>query len=185
MKKKLSFLSMVLIAAITVTACKKELKVNEPGNLVPKTVTGDASIPAIDMNGARFHAETFGTPTDPMVVMLHGGPGADYRSMLNAKALANDGYFVIFYDQRGSGLSQREDKNRYSIQLMLDDLGAVISHYRNRRTRKYFCWAIPGEPCSLLLISTVTQPRSMVLSWLSPVDLPGIKRAIISNGQKT
>jgi len=138
MKKKLSFLSMVLIAAITVTACKKELKVDEPGNLVPKIVTGDASIPAIDVNGARFHAETFGTSTGPMVVILHGGPGADYRSMLNAKALANDGYFVIFYDQRGSGLSQREDKNRYSIQLMLDDLGAVISHYRKSKDQKVF-----------------------------------------------
>ena len=68
---------MVLIAAIMVTACKKELKVNEPGNLVPKTVTGDASISAIEVNGARLHAETFGTPTDPMVVILHGGPGAD------------------------------------------------------------------------------------------------------------
>ena len=138
MKKKLSFLSMVLMAAITVIACKKELKVNEPGNLVPKTVTEDASIPAIEVNGARFHAETFGSPTDPMVVILHGGPGADYRSMLNAKALANDGYFVIFYDQRGSGLSQREDKNRYSIQLMLDDLGAVIGQYRKSKDQKVF-----------------------------------------------
>src|SRR6478609_1687400 len=113
MKKKLSFLSIVLIAAIAVTACEKEMKVNEPGNLVPKTVTEDASIPAIDINNTRLHAETFGNPVDPMVVMLHGGPGADYRSMLNAKALANDGYFVIFYDQRGSGLSEREDKNSY------------------------------------------------------------------------
>lgn len=129
---------MVLIAAIAVIACKKELKVNEPGNLVPKTVSEDATIPAININGTRFHAETFGNDTDPMVVMLHGGPGSDYRSLLNAKALANDGYFVIFYDQRGSGLSQREDKSSYSLQLMLDDLGAVISHYRKSKDQKVF-----------------------------------------------
>src|ERR1700759_1592746 len=103
MKKKLSCLSIVLIAAIVVTACKKELKVNEPGNRVPKTVSEDTSIPAIDMNDTRLHAETVGNPADPMVVILHGGPGADYRSMLNVKALASDGYFVVFYDQRGSG----------------------------------------------------------------------------------
>src|SRR5213078_726390 len=130
MKKKLSFLSMVLIFAIAVTACKKELRTDEPGNLVPKTVAEDASIPAIDVNNTRLHAETFGNPVDPMVVILHGGPGADYRSMLNAKALAGDGYFVVFYDQRGSGLSERENKNSYTLQLMLDDLTAVISHYR-------------------------------------------------------
>src|SRR4051812_5399745 len=138
MKKKFSFLSMILIAAITVTACKKELKVNEPGNLVPKTVTEDASIPAIDVNGTRLHAETFGNATDPMVIMLHGGPGADYRSMLNAKALANDGYFLVFYDQRGSGLSRRENKSSYSLQIMLDDLTAVISHYRKSKDQKIF-----------------------------------------------
>jgi len=138
MKKKLSFLSIILIAAIAVTACKKELKVNEPGNLVPKTVTEDASIPAINVNNTRLHAETFGIPADPMVVILHGGPGADYRSMLNAKDLAKDGYFVIFYDQRGSGLSQREDKSSYSLQLMLDDLTAVISHYRRSKDQKIF-----------------------------------------------
>ncbi|HET7003824.1 MAG TPA: alpha/beta hydrolase [Puia sp.] len=138
MKKKLSFLSVVLIAAIAVTACKKELKVNEPGNLVPKTVTEDASIPAFNINNTRLHGETFGNPVDPIVVMLHGGPGADYRSMLNAKALANDGYFVVFYDQRGSGLSAREDKNGYSLQLMLDDLTGVISHYRKSKDQKIF-----------------------------------------------
>ncbi len=138
MKKKLSIMSMVLIAAIAVTACTKELKLNEPGNLVPKTVTEDASLPAISVNGTQLHAETFGNPDDPMVVMLHGGPGADYRSLLNAKALANDGYFVIFYDQRGSGLSQRHNKSTYSLQLMLDDVTAVIGHYRRSPGQKIF-----------------------------------------------
>ena len=138
MKKKLSFLSMVLIAAIAVTACQKELKVNEPGNLVPKTVTEDASLPAITINGTRFHAETFGNSEDPIVVMLHGGPGADYRSLLNAKALANDGYYVVFYFFCGSSLYQREDKSRFSIQLMLDDLTAVISYYRKSPGQKVF-----------------------------------------------
>lgn len=138
MKRKLSFLSIVLIAAIAGIACKKELKVDEPGSLVPKTVTEDASIPAIDINSTRLHAETFGNPADPMVVMLHGGPGSDYRSMLNAKALANDGYFVIFYDQRGSGLSERQNKSSYSLRLMTDDLDAVISYYRKAKDQKVF-----------------------------------------------
>jgi proline iminopeptidase len=132
-------MSMVLIAVFIGTACKKEqLKLNEPGNLVPKTVTEDPSLPAISINGTRLHAETFGNPDDPMIVVLHGGPGADYRSMLKVSALANDGYFLVFYDQRGSGLSQRQDKGSYSIQLMLDDLGSVISHYRKSPDQKIF-----------------------------------------------
>lgn len=138
MKKKLNFMSIVLIAALAFTACGKELNPKEPGNLVPKTVTEDASLPAIAINGTKLHAESFGNPDSPIVVMLHGGPGDDYRSMLHAKALADDGYFVVFYDQRGTGLSQRHNKSIYSMQLMLDDLTAVISHYRRTPGQKVF-----------------------------------------------
>lgn len=138
MKKTFIFMIMVFITVFTGSACEKELKLNEPGNLVPKTVAEDPTLPAISVNGTRLHAESFGNSDDPMVVILHGGPGADYRSMLKANALANDGYFVIFYDQRGSGLSQRHNKNTYSIQLMLDDLTAVISHYRKLPSQKVF-----------------------------------------------
>jgi proline iminopeptidase len=69
---------------------------------------------------------------------LHGGPGGDYRSLLNCKDFADNGYFVVFYDQRGTGLSKRHDKDIYSIQLMLDDLSAVIQHYRRSANQKVF-----------------------------------------------
>jgi proline iminopeptidase len=124
---------------IAFTACTKgEMAKNEPGNLVPKTVTEDASLPSISVNGTTLHSETFGNPDSPMVVILHGGPGADYRSMLKLKALADDGYFVVFYDQRGSGLSRRHNKSDYSIQIMLDDLTSVITHYRRSLKQKIF-----------------------------------------------
>jgi proline iminopeptidase len=98
----------------------------------------DASLPAITVNGSKFHAETFGNPADKMLVILHGGPGSDYRYLLNCKEFANHGYYVVFYDQRGSGLSKRHLKNVYSIQLMLDDLSAVIAHYKTSPTQKVF-----------------------------------------------
>ena len=53
-----------------------------PGNLVPKTVEEDPSLPRIEVNGTTLHAEAFGDPSAPMVMMLHGGPGGDYRSLL-------------------------------------------------------------------------------------------------------
>jgi proline iminopeptidase len=67
-----------------------------------------------------------------MIVVLHGGPGGDYRSLLNCSGFAADGYFVVFYDQRGSGLSRRHPKESYAIQLFIEDLDAVIRHYRRR-----------------------------------------------------
>ncbi len=74
-----------------------------------------------------------------MVVAIHGGPGGDYRSILNFKDLADNSLFVVFYDQRGSGLSQRHDEEFYEdkkIQLFIDDLSAVIEYYRNDDNQK-------------------------------------------------
>ena len=138
MKRTLNLVMKVLIATFVITGCEKELTLKQPGNLVPKTVTQDPSLPSIAVNGTTLHAETYGSPDSPLVVMLHGGPGADYRSMLKLTALAGDGYFVVFYDQRGAGLSQRHNKSIYSIQVMLDDLTAVINHYRKSPTQKIF-----------------------------------------------
>lgn len=109
-----------------------------PGLLVPKTVDEDPSLPSIDVNGTQLHAETFGNPDSSMVLFLHGGPGADYRNGLPVKQLADSGFFVVLYDQRGSGLSKRHDRNIYSIQLVLDDLTAVIEHYRTSVNQKVF-----------------------------------------------
>lgn len=111
---------------------------SEHGALVPKTVDQDTTLPSISVNETMLHSETYGNPNNPMVVFLHGGPGADYRNGLNVKQLAENGYFIVFYDQRGAGLSKRHYKNNYSIQLLLDDLNAVIEHYKTSTNQKIF-----------------------------------------------
>ena len=126
----------VLLLATFLSSCEKETLIDTPGNLVPQTVDQDPKLPSIEVNGTLLHSESFGSPTDPMLIFLHGGPGGDYQSGTNIKQLADSGYFVIFYDQRGSGLSQRHPKETYSIQLMIDDLSAVIKYYRTSPTQK-------------------------------------------------
>lgn len=136
--KNLISLWLITSMMILLGSCNEEFEINEPGRLVPKTVDQDASLPSIFINGTQLHSETFGNPNDPMVVFLHGGPGSDYRNGLNAQQLANDGYYVVFYDQRGSGLSKRHNRDIYTIQLMLDDLTAVIDYYRTSSSQKVF-----------------------------------------------
>ncbi|MFL5306720.1 MAG: alpha/beta fold hydrolase [Polyangia bacterium] len=99
---------------------------DDSGNLVPKTVVEDPSLPHLEVNGALFHTESFGNPHAPTVMVLHGGPGADYRGLLALKALADDGYRVVFWDQRGAGLSQRFDAGFYTIPGYLDDLRQFV-----------------------------------------------------------
>jgi proline iminopeptidase len=140
MKKKLIWLATLLFTAVVMISCKKEFnpKTEGEGTLVPKTVEFDSSLPFISVNGTQLHSEAFGNPADPMVVYLHGGPGSDYRNALNIKNLVSNHYYVVFYDQRGAGLSKRHPKDSYSIQVMLDDLSAVIAHYRSSASQKIF-----------------------------------------------
>lgn len=120
----------IAIAALIATACEP-YEMGEPGRLVPLTVTEDSSLPSITVNGTQLHSEAFGNPNNPLIVAIHGGPGGDYRSILNLRNLVDDGYYVAFYDQRGCGLSQRHDKDMYTVQLYLDDLDAVIDYYKS------------------------------------------------------
>jgi proline iminopeptidase len=137
-------MAAAIISALTFAGCDEERFIDEPGNLVAKTVDEDLTLPSITVNGAMLHAEAFGNPDSILIVCIHGGPGSDYRYMLNCKDLADHGYRVVFYDQRGSGLSQRFSKESYTdlgtgaLDLMYDELSGVIAHYRTSPTQKVF-----------------------------------------------
>jgi proline iminopeptidase len=143
MKSKTKILLLAL-TAIMIFSCTKDRLINEPGNLVPRTVDQDPSLPSITVNGAMLHSEAFGNPDSTMIVCIHGGPGSDYRYLLNCKDLANYGYRVVFYDQIGSGLSQRFPKNSYTslgaegLNLIYNELTGVIDHYRTHPSQKVF-----------------------------------------------
>jgi proline iminopeptidase len=108
---------------LPVTGC---LDPDDPGNLVPKTVVEDPALPRIEVGGALFHAEAFGPTAAPTAIVLHGGPGSDYRNLMSLRALADDGYRVQFWDQRGTGLSQRFDADSYTMNTYLEDLRLVV-----------------------------------------------------------
>lgn len=118
----------LLLASVLANACAT-LDADHPGHLVPPTVTVDSTLPRIQVNGTILHAETMGSPDDPVIVFLHGGPGGGgYRSMLRLATLQDD-YFLVFWDQRGAGLSQRHPPEVYTMETYLDDLLAVIDHF--------------------------------------------------------
>lgn len=125
-------------------SCTKEKQISDSGYLVPKTVDQDPGIPSIKANGVLLYSEAFGQPDSPMIICIHGGPGADYRYLLNCRDLANHGYYVVFYDQRGSGLSQRLSRASYTsigisaIDTMYNELSAVIAHYKTHFNQKVF-----------------------------------------------
>ena len=95
---------------------------------VPATVAQDPSLPSITINGYTYHGETFGDPENPVVITLHGGPGSDYRSILNLQQLADE-YYVVFFDQRGAGLSPRVNPEEITLASTIADLDAIVEYY--------------------------------------------------------
>jgi proline iminopeptidase len=121
-----------LALALGATAC---MDPDAPGNLVPGTVEEDPSLPRIEVNGTLLHAEAYGDPSAPMIMMLHGGPGGDYRSLLPYRVLADDGYYVVLWDNRGAGLSKRHSRSSDAYDRYLEDLRLVIEHYSSSSTQ--------------------------------------------------
>lgn len=141
MKQKNASIAFFTIFTLLLS-CTDGRTIEEAGSLVPKTVDQNSSLPSIRTNGVLLHSEAFGPENGTIIIPLHGGPGGDYRYLLNCKDLTENGYRVVFYDQRGSGLSQRLPKNSYTslgsrvMDSMYDELSAVISHYRKNSNQK-------------------------------------------------
>ncbi len=96
---------------------------------IPKTTIHDPLLPRTEINGYAFHTEVHGNANLPTIVVIHGGPGGDFTYLKSLQALSNE-YRVVFYDQRGTGLSPREDPSEHSIALFLRDLNGIVDAYR-------------------------------------------------------
>ena len=124
-------LPLLLVIA---TGCSGLMDPDEPGNLLPATVDEDPSLPSIELAGTRLHLQTRGDPADPVIVFLHGGPGGDHRSLLtlaetyDGASLADD-HLLVFWDQRGSGLSRRHDKASLTIDRFVADLEVLVDRF--------------------------------------------------------
>src|SRR6218665_807514 len=176
MKTKTLYSAVIAVSIFFFMGCENENDINESGYLVPKTVDEDPSIPSIFVNGTQLNSETFGNPNDPMLIFLHGGPGSDYRNGLNVQQLANEGFYVIFYDQRGSGLSKRHDKKSYSIQLVLDDLTEVIKYYKTSPNQKVFLF---GHSWGAMLASAYVNQYPNSINGLILAEPGGLNKKLL------
>lgn len=93
---------------------------------VARLVTDDPSLPSESVAGVQLHMRVVEGPADAStLIVLHGGPGGDFRSLQALDALS-DQYRIVFYDQRGAGLSERVPAGQLTLDDHLNELGAVI-----------------------------------------------------------
>src|SRR4051812_4748584 len=116
--------AFLFLAVMTALACGEAptLWVVMPsGSKGPGPTTGSEPTPATPNPPAPttdLFYKTFGSPQNPPVIFLHGGPGANgYAYEVGpADALAQRGYYVITYDRRGCGRSPKGTTVDYSYQ---------------------------------------------------------------------
>ena len=81
----------------------------------------------VDVGGVRLHTRRVGT--GPPVVVLHGGPGADYAYLLPQYDRLAHGRALLFYDQRGGGRSPVARDVPVGWQEHVADLDALRKHW--------------------------------------------------------
>lgn len=179
MKKSFRIYLTFIIFSVFSFSCGKERYIDEPGNLVPKTVDQDSTLPSISVNGALLHSQAFGPEDSTLIICIHGGPGADYRYMLNCKTLATKGYRVVFYDQRGAGLSQRFPRNWYLShgndgmdKIFYDELKGIIAYYKTSATQKII---LLGQSWGAMLATAYTGKHPNEIDGLIVAEPGGLK----------
>jgi len=132
MKKRKHFLLSALWLLL-LAGCDK-IDPEKPGNLVPPTVAEDPALPAVQLSRTKLHVQTFGEPKNSKIFILEGGPGADFRYMLELNRTINDyrlsdQYFVVYHDYRGSGLSRRHPTEELTRDLLFADFEELVNRY--------------------------------------------------------
>jgi proline iminopeptidase len=138
-----------------------------PGSLVPPTADPDPALPQLRVfvagRNRTLHLQAFGNPAHPVAFVLPGGPGEDFRLLLPLKALA-DRYFVVMWDQRGAGLSERVPKEELYLESFNEEVEQVrqayapgrrvtlIGHSYGGNLAVQYAAAYPGAIAQLVLI---------------------------------
>lgn len=99
-----------------------------PGGIAEKTW--------VSINGAQQGMVIRGQSTrNPVLLVVHGGPGMpDYFLTRRYPPLLEDLFTVVWWDQRGAGLSYRPGmpSERMTIDQFVSDILAVTDHLRER-----------------------------------------------------
>lgn len=91
----------------------------------------------IPIEKTNLYARVVGNPDKPIIITLHGGPGAfnvDHEFFRN---VFEKDYLVVYFDQRGSGKSDEwKDKTMLTTDQFVKDLDLVVDFIKNKYPNK-------------------------------------------------
>ncbi len=100
----------------------------DPGNLVPATADEDPRLPQVTVEVAghsrALHVVTLGDPASPPLLLMHG-TYSDARALMPLARRLSEGYFVVTWDQRGAGLSERITADELTFDSAVAEIDAL------------------------------------------------------------
>ncbi len=115
----------------------------------------------VDIGGCELYVEEQGNGTP--IVLLHGGPGSTHHSFHPAFGRASKFARVIYYDQRGCGLSDYEPEEGYTVDQAASDLDrlrgklgidkwVVLGHSYGGFLAQYYATLYPNHVSGLVVV---------------------------------
>ncbi len=87
---------------------------------------------SLQIKSQTLFSNAFGDPKNPVIVFMHGGPGYNPVSfeLGAANNLADLGYYVITFDQRGCGRSKKDTiVDHYKFNKADEDINSILKRY--------------------------------------------------------
>ena len=125
-------------------------------------------------HGTWYRVVGEASPGTYPLLCLHGGPGSSHAYFGPLERLADDGRQVVVYDQLGCGDSDRPNDVEWSVELFLEEVGAVREALGLERIHllgqswggilaQEYVLTEPDGVCSLILSSTLASADQWIV----------------------
>ncbi|MCC7195763.1 MAG: alpha/beta fold hydrolase [Gemmatimonadaceae bacterium] len=143
-----------------------------PPPIPPPRASGFTSSTTLPLYWCRY-----GEPGAPLLLVLHGGPGAHHDYLLPQFLDLATAHELLFYDQRGGGRSRTDDPGPVTWQSHVEDLERVIAELAVGATPAIAGYSWGGLLALLYLTECAAGRRSPAPTRLALVDPAPASRA--------
>jgi len=127
-------------------------------------------------------SNAFGDPKNPAIVFMHGGPGYNPVSfeLSAAKNLADLGFYVITFDQRGCGRSKKDSiTDHYKFNKANVDINTILKKYNVAQA--VFIGHSWGGTESIIFAENFPEKVKGIILLNSPLNYQLVFKAIIQH----